>query len=60
MNANIVHVQRLPEGSRAGLERHFLSLEPEDVRLRFGANIAAAAIRLTAEEFLAVDAAGSV
>lgn len=44
MNANIVHVQRLTEASRPSLERHFLSLEPEDVRLRFGANIAAAAI----------------
>src|SRR5207245_3394979 len=44
MNANIVHVQRLTEALRPGLERHFLSLEPEDVRLRFGANIATAAI----------------
>jgi GNAT superfamily N-acetyltransferase len=44
MNANIVHVQRLPEGSRAGLERHFLSLEAEDVRLRFGVSIGAGAI----------------
>jgi GNAT superfamily N-acetyltransferase len=44
MNSNIVHVQRLTEASRPGLERHFLSLEAEDVRLRFGAKIAPAAI----------------
>jgi GNAT superfamily N-acetyltransferase len=44
MNANTLHVQRLTEASRPGLERHFLSLGPEDVRLRFGVAIAAAAI----------------
>jgi GNAT superfamily N-acetyltransferase len=44
MNANTVHVQRLTEASRPELERHFLSLASEDVRLRFGAAIAAAAI----------------
>ena len=44
MNANTVHVQRLTEGSRPELERHFLSLGPEDVRLRFGVVIAPATI----------------
>src|SRR5260370_5808611 len=44
MNANVVHVQRLSEASRPGLERHFLSLEAEDVRLRFGTAITAEAI----------------
>ncbi len=39
-----MHVQRLTEASRPELERHFLSLEPEDVRLRFGVAIAAAAM----------------
>lgn len=33
-------VQRLREASRPALRRHFLSLDGEDVRLRFGANIA--------------------
>lgn len=36
MTTTVVHVQRLTEASRPQLERHFLSLEPEDVRLRFG------------------------
>jgi GNAT superfamily N-acetyltransferase len=44
MSENTMHVQRLTEASRPELERHFLSLEPEDVRLRFGAAIAAAAM----------------
>ena len=44
MSANLPHVQRLSETSRSELERHFLSLGPEDVRLRFGVAIAAAAI----------------
>jgi GNAT superfamily N-acetyltransferase len=44
MSENIVHVQRLTEASRPELERHFLSLGSEDVRLRFGVAIAAAAI----------------
>ena len=30
---------------RAGLERHFLALEPEDRRLRFGAAIGDATVR---------------
>ena len=44
MNTNTVHVQRLTEASRPELERHFLGLEPEDVRLRFGVVIAPEAI----------------
>jgi GNAT superfamily N-acetyltransferase len=44
MSASVVHVQRLNEASRPQLERHFLALEPEDVRLRFGVVIAPAAI----------------
>ena len=44
MAANTIHVQRLTEASRPEVERHFLRLEPEDVRLRFGIAIAAAAI----------------
>jgi GNAT superfamily N-acetyltransferase len=44
MSENTMHVQRLTEASRPELERHFLSLEPEDVRLRFGVAIAAAAM----------------
>ncbi|HEX8011202.1 MAG TPA: GNAT family N-acetyltransferase [Casimicrobiaceae bacterium] len=44
MNASTVHVQRLTEASRPELERHFLSLGPEDVRLRFGVLIRAQAI----------------
>jgi GNAT superfamily N-acetyltransferase len=44
MSANTVHVQRLTEAARPELERHFLSLGPEDVRLRFGVPISSAAI----------------
>ena len=44
MNAPLVHVQRLTEASRPQLERHFLRLEPEDVRLRFGVVIPPEAI----------------
>jgi GNAT superfamily N-acetyltransferase len=44
MSANIVHVQRLSEASRPELERHFLNLGPEDLRLRFGIAISAGAI----------------
>ena len=44
MNTDTVHVQRLNEASRPQLERHFLSLEPEDVRLRFGVAIGPEAI----------------
>jgi RimJ/RimL family protein N-acetyltransferase len=44
MGANTVHVQRLGEASRPELARHFLSLEPEDVRLRFGVSISATAV----------------
>ena len=44
MSAKNVSVQRLTEGSRPELSRHFLSLGREDVRLRFGVVIPAAAI----------------
>ena len=44
MSAKSIHVQRLAEASRPALRRHFLSLEGEDVRLRFGVTIAPAAI----------------
>ena len=44
MSAKNVAVQRLSEGSRPELARHFLSLGREDVRLRFGVVISAAAI----------------
>jgi hypothetical protein len=44
MSAKNVPVQRLTEGSRPGLARHFLSLDREDVRLRFGVVIPAAAM----------------
>jgi GNAT superfamily N-acetyltransferase len=44
MSESVIHVQRLTEASRPQLERHFLSLEPEDVRLRFGVVIAPEAI----------------
>jgi GNAT superfamily N-acetyltransferase len=44
MSAKNVRVQRLTEGSRPELSRHFLSLGREDVRLRFGVVIPAAAI----------------
>jgi GNAT superfamily N-acetyltransferase len=44
MSAKNVPVQRLTEGSRPELSRHFLSLDREDVRLRFGVVIPAAAI----------------
>lgn len=39
-----VHVQRLTESSRSKLREHFLRLEDEDVRLRFGANLQPASI----------------
>jgi RimJ/RimL family protein N-acetyltransferase len=44
MSAKNVAVQRLTEGSRPELSRHFLSLDREDVRLRFGVVIPEAAI----------------
>lgn len=44
MSEKNVVVQRLVESSRPALRQHFLSLEPQDVRLRFGAAIAPAAI----------------
>jgi RimJ/RimL family protein N-acetyltransferase len=44
VSADAVRVQRLVEASRPELARHFLSLEPEDVRLRFGVTISATAI----------------
>jgi GNAT superfamily N-acetyltransferase len=39
MSEKTVHVQRLLQASRPALERHFLSLDGEDVRLRFGVTI---------------------
>jgi len=39
MNDKSLPVQRLMEASRPALRRHFLSLDGEDVRLRFGVNI---------------------
>ena len=44
MSAKNVHVQRLGEASRLALRRHFLDLDAEDVRLRFGVTISATAI----------------
>ena len=44
MSANNVPVQRLAEASRPQLLQHFLSLGPEDVRLRFGVPISEEAI----------------
>lgn len=44
MNEKSLPVQRLVEASRPALRRHFLSLDGEDVRLRFGVNIAPASI----------------
>lgn len=44
MSEKSVHVQRLSEASRPALRRHFLSLDGEDVRLRFGVTIPPAAI----------------
>jgi GNAT superfamily N-acetyltransferase len=44
MSEQTVHVQRLLQASRPALERHFLSLDGEDVRLRFGVTIPPAAI----------------
>jgi GNAT superfamily N-acetyltransferase len=44
LSANNVPVQRLAEASRPQLKVHFLSLEPEDVRLRFGVPISGEAI----------------
>lgn len=44
MSAKSVVVQRLAQSSRPALRQHFLSLEREDVRLRFGAAIAPEAI----------------
>ncbi len=44
MSEENVHVQRLEESSRPALRRHFLGLDVEDLRLRFGAAIGAAAI----------------
>jgi RimJ/RimL family protein N-acetyltransferase len=44
MSANSVRVQRLTESSRPELSRHFLSLDREDVRLRFGIVIPSEAI----------------
>ena len=44
MSAKSIRVQRLAEAARPALRRHFLSLEGEDVRLRFGVTIAPAAI----------------
>jgi RimJ/RimL family protein N-acetyltransferase len=44
MSDNSVHVQRLVESSRPALRQHFLSLDSEDVRLRFGVTIPPAAI----------------
>lgn len=39
-----VHVQRLTESSRSKLREHFLRLEGEDVRLRFGAQLQPASV----------------
>ena len=44
MSANDLHVQRLTEASRPALRQHFLSLDSEDVRLRFGVTISPASI----------------
>jgi GNAT superfamily N-acetyltransferase len=44
MSEKSVPVQRLVEASRPALRRHFLSLDGEDVRLRFGVTIPPAAI----------------
>lgn len=44
MSEQSVPVQRLVEASRPALRRHFLSLDIEDVRLRFGTAISATAI----------------
>jgi GNAT superfamily N-acetyltransferase len=44
MSEQTVHVQRLLQASRLALERHFLSLDGEDVRLRFGVTLPPAAI----------------
>jgi RimJ/RimL family protein N-acetyltransferase len=44
LSANNVPVQRLAETSRPQLLPHFLSLDPEDVRLRFGVPISGEAI----------------
>ena len=44
-----ISVQRLGESSRPELARHFLALDGEDVRLRFGSMLAAPAI----EEYVA-------
>ncbi len=44
MSEKTVHVQRLLPASRSALERHFLSLDGDDVRLRFGVTISPAAI----------------
>jgi RimJ/RimL family protein N-acetyltransferase len=44
MSAKNLHVQRLGEASRLALRRHFLDLDAEDVRLRFGVTISATAI----------------
>jgi GNAT superfamily N-acetyltransferase len=44
MGEKNVRVQRLDEGARPALRRHFLSLDLEDVRLRFGMTISPAAI----------------
>jgi len=40
-----IPVRELSMADRAGLERHFLALEPEDRRLRFGAAISDATVR---------------
>jgi len=39
-----IHVQRLTEAARAKLRDHFLQLDDEDVRLRFGARLKEASI----------------
>src|SRR5271169_3096490 len=44
MSDRSVHVQRLEDAARPALRRHFLSLDGEDVRLRFGVTIPPAAI----------------
>jgi GNAT superfamily N-acetyltransferase len=44
MSDKTVHVRRLLEASRPALKRHFLSLDDEDVRLRFGVTISPAAV----------------
>src|SRR5271155_647135 len=45
MSEKNVTVQRLVEASRPALRRHFLRLDGEDVRLRFGVTIPPAAVR---------------